>query len=656
MDHKPENLSKYFNKKIKKRRYKLKYKNLFGGALSDTFNIDPKHDYLYHGTSMFYFENIKEKGLTGWYPDDLYEKMQEVWGIMQQHITADKFSGGQFDDGGYIGGFFERQKKIRSPGTIRQDKIRSYGTISISFTRQKSVAMEYAGLGRTGGEGPGKFLDKLEEFINHQSKYQTINEKQKTLADDLYKRLLDTRYLPGMILFVEIDKIKHIYHDTPRELHLGHRDEVVIRREIPPEYIYVYIDGILRLINSSYATEYIEEEKRKTREITERVEEQRKEAEKQRGEAEKQRKTATWVESQKYTSNSPYTEITFEFRKHEKYIRVSYSWKIEPVIIISVQISSSIDLSNILQLYVIKITYNRANFIGSHIRNRGYIFHELKDDPEFMEKLITSLQKIIRDLRKRYISSELDKQFIVFLQHNISELFADIYFDYTHDISGVTNSDLKCIFMNKDIHLEKLDSIASKYICKKSNMNFSGCAPYHSQVFDKVFFCGDNICRSIISTVSQSSEETRRYMNTSIFFPSQFKFKSEDSDYLLSGDKDIRRGQYKYLLENLVMGIPLSQFLREQVTRLKSRISKIQAFISIYQFWRSADLGIDEENLRLALERIDLKSRFYISINIFDPPQIKSELYREYTNLYSQVDFYIEQTRIDFFLKDIKYL
>lgn len=622
MNNKPENLSKYFNKKIKKRRYKLKYKNLFGGALSDTFNIDPDHDYLYHGTSMFYFDEIKKNGMTGRYPDTLYQKMKEVWELYESQ-------GSFIDDGRYIGNFFDRQDSLRKP-----NKEGELPDIQISFTKRKSVAKEYAGNGRTGGEGPGRFLYKLRDFIARQNKTRTVSEKEKKLLEEVYNELSDIHIYPGMILFVKESDISNLYISESRVLETIRDDEweAVIRVAIPPEKIYIVFGNKLMEINSSKVTEIIEEEKVEVREKKESIEKRRVEVEEEKKDLEHQKKTAEWKEKQEYLGLSDKPEaVTYEIRKFNKIIEVSYYCGTDGNnITITLSFLKTTDDIVVSYSFNTKFNFNTNTDDFEIIKNTGlsdYIIDELDKDLDFKEKVITGIHRIISELKKRH--PDKHDKLILFI-NEITNNKLNISKGYIKEGKILIGID-----MGRIDHTKLDSTIVSKYICEEKDMSFNGCQPFTTQRFRKVIFCGDNTCNLIIGVIKkyQKGQIVDYHTRLSlVFFPSQFDFDLLNQRYpqlLLSGNKDIRKVQYKYLLENLIFGqgsqtpIPLSKFLLNFIkTNIFTGKAKMHAFISIFQFYRSADLGIDKINLREALLNINKP----MPLDFIYPETITSEL------------------------------
>ena len=97
---------------------------------------------VYHGTSLLYLPYILKDGLTGRYPDELYEELLFFWNKVTNKVSNPKVT--------YIDSFLQRQIEVRQNNRIE-----------ISLTKQYSTALEYANKARTNGEGPGYIMDAV---------------------------------------------------------------------------------------------------------------------------------------------------------------------------------------------------------------------------------------------------------------------------------------------------------------------------------------------------------------------------------------------------------------------------------------------------------------------------------------------------------------
>ncbi len=154
-------------------KYKSKYltlKKQVGGTKEENNN------FILHGTSLFYIEDIKINGLTGIYNQTIYDIITKYWPTIS-YLAQD----------GYVGMFIVRQTRIRE----------NTSSISLSFTGESSVAKEYSEGARQFGEGPSRFLGTLKEFIN---------ENKEHISEDIitdFDFLFNASQYPGIILAID---------------------------------------------------------------------------------------------------------------------------------------------------------------------------------------------------------------------------------------------------------------------------------------------------------------------------------------------------------------------------------------------------------------------------------------------------------------------
>jgi hypothetical protein len=123
-------------------KYKNKYltlKKLFGGTKEEN------NQYILHGTSLFYIDDIIKNGLTGQYNRDLYTIIKKYWDEPEIQAISLKSDS-------YVSNFIARQENVKS-------------SIKISFTGKIDVAREYSTGVRKFGEGPSRFLRAFNTFI-----------------------------------------------------------------------------------------------------------------------------------------------------------------------------------------------------------------------------------------------------------------------------------------------------------------------------------------------------------------------------------------------------------------------------------------------------------------------------------------------------------
>lgn len=161
-------------------------------------------NYLYHGTSMFYVDEIQTHGLTGKFPQELYEKMKLYW----PHIKGCK----AYARSEYIDWFFKRQ-----------DENREDGRVSLFFTQSLSVAKEFAGGSRILGEGPGSYATLLKECLAENK----MSLKDLKGIQELSERLENGKRHPGIILVIKRDPMDSDQYST------------VISTPMKPEELYI---------------------------------------------------------------------------------------------------------------------------------------------------------------------------------------------------------------------------------------------------------------------------------------------------------------------------------------------------------------------------------------------------------------------------------
>lgn len=211
--------------------------------MSNTTNI------LYHGTSMFYMNDIKMNGLNGKYPQELYEKIKKYWADHKIKYVYEQSKALT-----YVPGFITRQEK-------------KDGSVELSFTARYDVALEYAGGERVLGEGPGYFANNLSAFVrNLKDTKQPIDKDMLDFSEKLERAI---KY-PGIVLAIKQDDFKLEYKENDTNLKESFKNyfikdkinsgkwEYPIRFEIPPDKIYIALsESKLIPLLSKEADEYI---------------------------------------------------------------------------------------------------------------------------------------------------------------------------------------------------------------------------------------------------------------------------------------------------------------------------------------------------------------------------------------------------------------
>lgn len=191
----------YYKKYLKYKNKYLTLKNQFGGTKEENNN------YLLHGTNLFYIDDIKKNGLSGFYNQEIYNIIIKYWPIIS-YLAIEP----------YVGYFIQRQKEIRSTGTV-----------SLSFTGQSSVAEEYSSGVRKFGEGPSRFLRTLKEYFF----------RNKEIPEDMIRDknvLEEAQNYPGIILAIDkndFEATKHLRIDMW---------EHVLDFPIPADKLYIRKD------------------------------------------------------------------------------------------------------------------------------------------------------------------------------------------------------------------------------------------------------------------------------------------------------------------------------------------------------------------------------------------------------------------------------
>lgn len=313
-------------------------------------------EYLYHGTSFFYIDNIIEYGLDGRYPDSLYNEMKEYSSIIKKNLLNPGGSGFV-----YLDGFFERQEQIRQGGRV-----------SLSFTAKMDVAREYTGGQRIIGEGPTNFINRLGEFLEQESNNTSDIIKRMSILYD--KLSIALRCLP-LILAIKINdfdelKDKNITTSTWEE---------TIYFPILPSQLYIVSPTHSRHIKllSDDGIEYIDNQ----RDI--QIEN---ELERERRLTEEKEKLKDWVGTESF--NKEYSHIRFYKEKYS--LGITYDTYGREYI--------HIDISN----YPKELSY--VFYFDGEIKEKGNTL-ELTDDIIIqMNKIINRMiQHIDKSKQPKYI-------------------------------------------------------------------------------------------------------------------------------------------------------------------------------------------------------------------------------------------------------------
>jgi len=225
-----------YKKKANKYKYKyLKLKELYAGVGFGEDAITGRK-YLYHGTSSYYIDSIKENGLLTKYPEELFNPIKKCWDIMHKDIN-----------------FIDDYKKKRGYNYIEQfirrnnpdDKTSS----QISLTDDIDTAKQYAVGGRIIGEGPTFFNEMLNKYLNKLDikDFKSFNELET--YDNAYALLIEMKELktklndatnvliyPRLILAVDINNIIN-------KRYIQSSIEYVTYNKIEPGDLFIYKEG-----------------------------------------------------------------------------------------------------------------------------------------------------------------------------------------------------------------------------------------------------------------------------------------------------------------------------------------------------------------------------------------------------------------------------
>ena len=220
-------------------KYKLKYLDLKGQIGGGQL--------IYHGTNLFYIDDIMTNGLTGKYNETIFNIMNTYYDTIKGSSKT-----------GYIDLFFNRQYNVREDPS----------DIALSFTGKLDIAEEYSTGARQFGEGPSRFHSLFEQYIyNNKDKITDDMRKDYETINNAYKH-------PGIILAVDIDNIKD-KRKLPEGSDYSKQPEITLTNPIDKSLLYIKIDnGLFVPLISVEGEEYIKRLNKQF--LKEQEEEQRK--------------------------------------------------------------------------------------------------------------------------------------------------------------------------------------------------------------------------------------------------------------------------------------------------------------------------------------------------------------------------------------------
>ena len=316
-------------------KYKLKYLYLQG-------QLGGGPNYIYHGTNLFYIDDIIENGLTGKYNKKIYQIIEKYWTIISKWLDEhDK------PKSSYVGYFLNRQQKVIG------DALK----ISLSFTGQLHVAKEYGALDRKLGEGPTHFLRHFTQYMN---------DNIEKITDDMkkdYETINNASKYPQIILAINIDEF-----DKTQISDFGDLDqwEIMVHFSIDVKKLYIMKDDEkFVLLTSDEGVKYIE--KLKDRFLKEQEEEQAK--------IEKNKSSHNWIIT---TSNTP-SLYTYEALNHSINCRIYVLYNIfeEDNYYLNFSINNTINIDIDIEInYIFEKNKYEIRFKNS----KGYKIFESNDD------------------------------------------------------------------------------------------------------------------------------------------------------------------------------------------------------------------------------------------------------------------------------------
>jgi len=316
-------------------KYKLKYLDLKG-------QLGGGPNYIYHGTNLFYIDDIIENGLTGKYNKKIYQIIEKYWPIISKWLDEHNKR-----KSSYVGYFLDRQQKVID------DALK----ISLSFTGQLHVAKEYGALDRKLGEGPTRFLIHFTQYIN---------DNIEKITDDMkkdYETINNASKYPQIILAINIDEFDKTQISDFGDLNQW---EIMVHFSIDVKKLYIMIDdGNFVLLTSDEGVKYIE--KLKDQFLKEQEEEEAK--------IEKNKSSHNWIIT---TSNTP-PLYTYEALNHSINCRIYVVYNIfeENKYYLNFNINNNNTINIDIEInYIFEKNKYEIRFKNS----KGYKFFESNDD------------------------------------------------------------------------------------------------------------------------------------------------------------------------------------------------------------------------------------------------------------------------------------
>jgi len=181
---------------------------------------------VYHGTSSLYFDYIKQDGLTGMYPDGLYQKLLMYYRL----IPREKRVGFSKN---FINEFIKRQENIRKTKEI-----------DISLTNDYTQASEYANTMRINGEGPGYIIQMIRD--NYEILKGILIDERSIKALDMFLTTFVGH--TGIILLFKKSELLELvpeedggFVETQFDRPLERGGRILFKYAIPPRMIYLAI-------------------------------------------------------------------------------------------------------------------------------------------------------------------------------------------------------------------------------------------------------------------------------------------------------------------------------------------------------------------------------------------------------------------------------
>ena len=363
--------------KEKYKKYKLKYLNLqsqIGGT-----------QFIYHGTNLFYIDDIIKNGLTGKYNQQIFDIIKKHWPTISEWLDEhDK------PKSPYVSYFLDRQQIV----------IDKAPNISLSFTGRLYVAKEYGASVRKLGEGPTFFFQHFTQYIN-----ENIEKITEDMKKD-YETINNAYKHPQIILAINIDDFDKNQISDFEDLDQW---EIMVHFSIDVTQLYIMKDDeTFVLLKSSEGVEYIKNLKQKF--LQKQQEEQ--------AEIEKNKLSPDWVITK---SNTPLL-YTYEALNRSINCRIYVVYDIYKEKDNLHYLRLSINNNNTINIDIeINYIFEKNNYVIRLNNSKGYKLFESNDDLQKHFNLAVNyiIYYIIPEDRKKKIKKKVNYSLQYLKEKNI---------------------------------------------------------------------------------------------------------------------------------------------------------------------------------------------------------------------------------------------